>query len=212
MTPAPLNGEPEPDGSSNPDPGERSGVIRVRIELVQEQLVERVLAAASGRLDEVSAPIELALGDALRAITGVEPESAPEADSLASSLARVGYGSRLVEVEAFEPARRPLTELRARIDDWFAREPSRGEAIKAVSRELALGEPDGKPEPGSGSWRIPGPGGHVRHFLALAAADRLLAEEQEGRQPPPQLADRGVAKRCFLYGFYARCCEEALGA
>jgi hypothetical protein len=88
-------------------------------------------------------------------------------------------------------------------------EPESVAAMGSVCRELAAEEPDAKPEPGEGSWRVPGPGGHVRHYLALAAADELRQGRGNGEPAITRELSAGEAKRCFLYGFYARCCEEA---
>lgn len=67
-----------------------------------------------------------------------------------------------------------------------------------VARELADAEPLERPSPDdpcAASWRIPGPGGHVRHYLALGAAGHRAEDKPE-----------------WLYGFFLRCCEEAAAA
>jgi len=93
--------------------------------------------------------------------------------------ARLGYLARIIEVERFAPAGRPATWLSGLLEASDAKE---------VSLRLAREEPLEKPTPSEGapSWRVPGPGGHVRHFLALRAGD----------------------KRSWMLGFFARCCEE----
>ena len=70
--------------------------MKVRTELVIEQLVSRVL----GRALELQSS-ELA--------TEIQPvlEAAPEP----ARLARLGYASRMAEYEMFEPARRPMPWL-----------------------------------------------------------------------------------------------------
>ena len=135
---------------------EGGGVMRVRTELVLDQLVSRILGRALElRSQRYKAEAEQVL------------EEAPEP----KALARVGYASRLGETEMFEPAREPMPWLSEIIEERAGGAPSRVEVIAAVARDLVSEEPDAKPDPGQGSWRVPGPGGHVRHFLALAAAD-----------------------------------------
>lgn len=173
---------------------EGAGVMRVRTELVLEQLVSRVLGRALELRGEQ-------LGSESESVLGGAPE--PEA------LARLGYASRRAESEMFEPAGKPMPGLRRMLEGRIATVPGRAAAITDLSRELASEEPDEKPEPGRGSWRVPGPGGHVRHFLALAAADELAHGSGNGDSAVKRELSVGEAKRSFLYGFYARCCEEA---
>ena len=167
-------------------------VMRVRTELVLEQLVSRVLGRA----------LELCSG-------GLPPAAEELLESVPHprQLARLGYASRIAETEMFEPARAPMPGLTEMLDDRTRSEGGRSAAIAAVCGELTAAEPDEKPDPGEGSWRVPGPGGHVRHFLALAAADELVHGDSNGGPTARELSSGG-AKRCFLYGFYARCCEE----
>jgi hypothetical protein len=97
-------------------------------------------------------------------------------------LESVGYHARAVELERFTPARAslpPLTEAPA---------------------DLAAREPLERPEPGeSPSWLIPGPGGHVRHYLALRALEDV-----------PRI-DPLAGKRAWMTGFFRHCAEEAGG-
>lgn len=159
--------------------------MRVRTELVLEQLVSRVL----GRALELRSQ---EFGPETKAVL----EAAPEPHGLA----RIGYASRLAETEMFEPARQPMP--------WLSERVNAGESIADVCRKLAAEEPDDKPDPGEGSWRVPGPGGHVRHFLSLAAADEVVHGDSNGQPSSDRELSAGEAKRCFLFGFYARCCEE----
>jgi hypothetical protein len=160
-------------------------VIRVSTELVVEQLVSRVLGRA----------LELRAQGLPKESDGVI-EAGPEPHQLA----RLGYASRIAETEMFEPARKPMP--------WFSERVESGASVATVCRELAAEEPDDKPDPGEGSWRVPGPGGHVRHYLALAAADDVIHGGSNGKPGATRELSAGEAKRCFLYGFYARCCEE----
>jgi hypothetical protein len=113
-------------------------------------------------------------------------------EALDDPLAVIGYCARLAEAELFEPARLPIPGLSEELAERAAPE---------LSRELAEAEPPGRPDPGDGapSWRVPGPGGHVRHYVAMQAA--------EERSPD---ADSAESKRAFMYGFFLRCCEEAV--
>ncbi len=178
--------------SAGEEGGRKPQVISVKTELVLEQLVSRVLGRA----------LDLGSGD-----LAAEAEEVLAAAPEPRELARIGYASRVAETEMFEPARRPLpwlAKMLSRPDD----EGDRSAAVIAVCRELAAEEPEGKPDPGEGSWRVPGPGGHVRHYLALAAADELRRGHGNGEPAISRELSAGEAKRCFLYGFYARCCEE----
>jgi hypothetical protein len=71
--------------------------------------------------------------------------------------------------------------------------------VSELARRLAEGEPGERPEPddpGAVSWRIPGPGGHVRHYVALKLID----------------SSDVALKREVIYGFLVRCCEEVCPA
>ena len=111
-----------------------------------------------------------------------------------SWLEDMGYQARALELERFAPAREPmpwLTEMLA------TREP------EALCAQLAGDEPLDRPDPGQApSWRVPGPGGHVRHYVAVRAARAF------------RLADGGdvddlALKRAWMRGFFRHCCEEA---
>ena len=104
-------------------------------------------------------------------------------------VARLGYLARVIELERFEVARAPASWLVERV---VARPE---EPIADLAAALAAEEPLEKSAPADGapSWQIPGPGGHVRHFLALRAIDGVLSER----------------KRSWLFGFFVRCCEDA---
>ena len=143
----------------------RPGLISVKAELVKEVLVDRIAERARERCE----------GDV--------------------TAERMGYEVRNVEAELFEPARSPAAWIAEELAARQAAGAAEADALTALAAELADAEPEGKPAPDderSASWRIPGPGGHVRHFVALRAA-------------PGE-------KRDFLYGFFRRCCEEALAS
>jgi hypothetical protein len=171
-----------------------SGVMRVKTELVLEQLVSRVL----GRALELRAA---GLPEEINPVLAGGPEPV--------ALSRLGYAARMAETEMFDVARQPMPWLEEMVANRDASEPA---SWVAICQELAAEEPDQKPDPGQGSWRVPGPGGHVRHFLALAAADEVVHSDSNGKPQASRELSAGEAKRCFLFGFYARCCEEAIGA
>ena len=166
--------------------------MKVKTELVLEQLVSRVLGRA---LELRSAELTEESERGLQA--GLSPRSWP-----GSAMHAVAGRDR--DVRARPAADAGLTEMLVE-----RTEPESVAAIGSVCRELAAEEPDAKPEPGEGSWSRSRPGGHVRHFLALSAADQLRQGRGNGEPAITRELSAGEAKRCFLYGFYARCCEEA---
>ena len=103
-------------------------------------------------------------------------------------VARLGYLARVIELERFEVARVPVPWL---LDHLVTQAE---QPIVDICLALAADEPLAKSAPGDGAptWRIPGPGGHVRHFLAVRAFG----------DGPPEL------KRSWLFGFLVRCCED----
>lgn len=143
----------------------RPGLISVKADVVKEVLVDRIAERARER---------------------GQGEVTPE---------RLGYEMRNVELELFEPARHAAAWLADGLEARIAGGVAEGQAAEQLSAELADAEPEGKPAPDderAASWRIPGPGGHVRHFVSLRVAP--------GK------------KRDFLYGFFRHCCDEALAS
>lgn len=141
--------------------------------------VQSNVAAAlliDGLHDEAVRRLGEPLDDAVVEVLDAEPD--PRA-------ARLGYLARVIEVERFAPARAPAP--------WLA-ERLAGTSPEALCARLAFEEPLVKPAPADAppSWRVPGPGGHVRHFLALRAVGDGPAEH----------------KRSWLTGFFLRCCGE----
>jgi hypothetical protein len=135
-------------------------LISVRTEVVLETLVGSIADAVAAR---VEAPLEPRVEAALAATP--DPR-----------LARMGYLARAVEVERFDRARAPMPWLEG--------------VGYAAAAELAAAEPAERPDPGderAPSWKVPGPGGHVRHYLALRA---------------------GGDKRVWLTGFLVHCIGE----
>lgn len=167
--------------------------MSVRTELVLDQLVDRLLTPVLERRDEPPADhLDGALRAAGERLMTADPD-------LAHELARAGYRARVVEAELFAPAREPLPD---------AAQPLALADPERFAVELATGEPAGRPnpeDPQAASWRVPGPGGHVRHYLALRTIGALHAERRAERP----LADPASLKRCWMYGFFLRCAEEA---
>jgi hypothetical protein len=151
-----------------------ANLIAVRSDVAASLLIDGLLDEAVARL-----------GDQL-------PESIDRALAQSSDrrLARLGYLARSIELERFEVARAPLPWLVERV----VAEPEASIAVLAAA--IAGEEPLDKPAPtgGAPSWRVPGPGGHVRHFLALRAA---------GPDGAPE------AKRTWMFGFFIHCCGDA---
>ncbi len=182
---------------------ERGGLIGVDTGLILQTLVENAFALIEKRRgerppDAIAAVLEG--GDQLVA-GGDDP-------TIEHDLRHAGYLARLVEAEMFEPARQPAEWIPDMLREHFARTTSWPGAIAALSRDLARSEPLAKPSPddeAAMTWRVPGPGGHVRHYLARRAIeDRLLARGN------PLPIDPAELKRAWLYGFFVRACEEAL--
>ncbi len=182
---------------------EGSGYVPVNTGLVRDTLVARIYGIVEGRRED--GPPEPVAG-VLAADLGLAGGEA----QLEADLRHAGYLARVVEVELFEPARQPAQWLEGMLTERFVTTGSWDEAVTGTCTQLARSEPLGKPSPddeAAMSWRVPGPGGHVRHFLARRTIeDYLSASEATG----PVVDDPAELKRPWLYGFYARACEEAL--
>jgi len=151
---------------------EPSTLISVRSDVAASLLIDGLFDEAVGRL-----------GAELPVATEARLARAED-----TAVARLGYLARVVELERFPVARAPVTWLGERL-------AAQAQDVDALSAVLAAEEPLGKPAPSDGAptWSIPGPGGHVRHFLALRAVADGPAER----------------KRSWLLGFFVRCCEDA---
>lgn len=180
----------------------------VQVEVIKEILVDRILSDA---LERYPGEPPAVVKDALEAELDL-----PVCDggALDVRMRRIGYLSRIVEAEMFEPAREPmeglaedLTKRLRETEDWSA-------AASALSLELARAEPLPKPSPDDAratSWKVPGPGGHVRHFVVAAAIADSLSGDMDGRGGLPEgVDDAAELKRSWMYGFLVRCCEQAL--
>jgi len=182
---------------------ERSGYVPVDTGLVLQTLVERMFGIIEGRrADEPQPAVAAVLAATDLHVAGGHPQ-------LEADLRHAGYLARVVEVELFEPARQPAEWIGELLTDSFASTASWDDAVAGACAELARSEPLGKPDPddeAAMSWRVPGPGGHVRHYLSRRTIEDYLRDAEAPVEDPAEL------KRPWLYGFFVRACEEALPA
>jgi len=184
---------------SKPPPG----LVAVDTGLVGKTLVEAVLA----RVQQLEAPTPSpAAGEALD-----DPDlslTSGDEGRLEMRLRRAGYLARVAEVELFDPARQPASWLTRLLGERLAERGDDASALTAVCAELARTEPVAKPDPddpAAATWRVPGPGGHVRHYVAR----RTIEEELQGRDRPLD-GEPADLKIPWVYGFFVRACEEVL--
>lgn len=119
-----------------------------------------------------------------------------------------GYLARVVEVDLFEPAQSNAAWVGDKIAPHRERTGDADEAIAALCGELAMAEPIDRPDPddpAAMTWQVPGPGGHVRHYLARRTIEEVLREREK-----PIEGDPADLKRAWVYGYLVRTCEEAL--
>ena len=183
----------------------KSKFMSVKTDLVKEYLVGQIQGAVEERHSgELPVEIEAALSNVSRRDLGAGVDV-----RLAVALARAGYLTRVVETDMFEPARTHSTAIAELLpdadgtSDWT-------QFASTISNRLASSEPIERPSPDDDramTWRVPGPGGHVRHYVAIAAINSLArgAATDDGHAPDP-----AALKRCWLYGFFLRSCEEVL--
>jgi hypothetical protein len=183
-------------------PNTPGNYVPVRTSVVLQTLIQAMLEQIEQRAGE---PLDAAIGAVLTA--GPYTANAGEVE-LDRALRHAGYTARIVEVEMFEPAQQSADWAADLLREGFARCTSWSDAMTAVCAQLTRSEPLDKPspdDPSAMSWRVPGPGGHVRHFLAL----RTIEEQLRGRSTPLE-GDPAELKRAWMYGFFVRTCEEAL--
>lgn len=185
---------------------EERGLFPVNAALVRETLVENLHAAVEKRRWEgPPASIRAVLEDEKGLQTGCENEA------LDKGLRLSGYLARVIEAEMFAPARQTADWIPEMLQERFADTESWSRAVAAACVDLANSEPLAKPSPDderARTWRIPGPGGHVRHF----ASSRAIGEELGRVSSVAEIGDPSELKRLWLYGFFVRACEEALPA
>lgn len=174
-----------------------------RLMSVSTGLVLETLVGSIGA--EVSKLIAADRGVHPALVGGSVPSFGADA-ALSGALARRGYLARIVELELFEPANAPTPGLRDALEKLTAEGSGLDEAVASHSLSVAAGEPLARPSPEDGAfaWRVPGPGGHVRHYVAAQAIAELVRE--------PGGDATGELKRAWTYGFCVRCCEDALPA
>jgi hypothetical protein len=181
----------------------RPGLVAVDAGLVGQTLVEAVLAA----VQEISLPDPSPFaGEALD-----DPDLslvAADEGPLEMRLRRAGYLARVVEVDLFEPAKQPARWLAPLVRERLGDDDDLAAAVLATCAELARSEPVAKPhpdDPAAATWRVPGPGGHVRHYVARRTIEDLL----QGRDRPVT-GDPADLKVPWIYGFFVRACEEVV--
>ncbi len=181
----------------------RPSVISVDSGLVGKTIVETVFSKVQERPAPAPAePVGPALDDADIALAGNDEAA------LEMALRRAGYLARVVEAEMFEPAREGADWLTPRLREHLGPASDWSAAISALCAQLARAEPVAKPrpdDPAAATWRVPGPGGHVRHFVARRTIEELL----QGRDRPVA-GDPADLKIPWVYGFFVRACEEIL--
>ncbi len=185
-------------------PDEPSGLFQVDSALVRETMVEGIHDKVEARRGE--GPPESIL-PVLEADTAIE--TGCQEAKLDKGLRYAGYFARVVEAEMFEPARRPAEWIPEMLDERLADTGDWARAVTEACTDLANSEPLGKPSPDderSRTWRIPGPGGHVRHY----ASSRAIGEELGRVNAIAEIGDPSELKRLWLYGFFVRACEEAV--
>ncbi len=181
----------------------REGFVAVDAGLVGKTLVEAVF----NRVQERPAPAPARLVD--EALNDPQLSFAADDEArLEMKLRRAGYLARVVEAELFDPAKQPAGWLRPLMREHFVQTGDWTSAIAETCADLARVEPVGKPhpdDPAAATWRVPGPGGHVRHYVAR----RTIEEHLQGRDRPVD-GDPADLKVPWCYGFFVRACEEVL--
>jgi hypothetical protein len=180
-----------------------SGFIAVDAGLAGQTIVEAIFA----RVQEIHLPDPPEnVGDALDDLD-LAFVSAKEG-AVEMQMRRKGYLAREVELELFEPARKPARWLEPLLQENFAETPDWTVALRATCEELARSEPVAKPhpdDPAAKTWKVAGPGGHVRHFVARRTIEELL----QGRDTAFD-GDPADLKTPWMYGFFLRACQEVL--
>lgn len=188
-----------------------SRLMSVSSDLVREHLVMAIHRAVHARLAKgLGADTEATLASSSKRLLGDGPDRS--AIERAGVLAKMGYLTRIVEREMFAPAQQPIDWLAEALRERLVAAPQTStDGPEALAVELVESEPEGRPDPTSGapSWRVPGPGGHVRHYVAQAAIAEPIAAA--ATVPEPE-SDPATLKRCWLLGFFLSCCEEARSA
>jgi len=185
-------------------PADKSNLFPVETRVVLDTLVEKVHDLVADRMENEPPAAILPVLDSKEQL--VVATKYPAVDR---GLRRAGYFTRVIEVEIFEPAQSIAEWIPERLEERFATTGGWPEAIVSVCTEIARAEPVEKPDPddeNAWSWRVPGPGGHVRHYLSRRAiGDELQKDPEQG-----PVSDPAELKQPWIYGFFVRACEEAL--
>ena len=183
---------------------DRPNLFPVDTRVVLDTLVERVHDLVADRRAEEPPAVILPTLDSREQL--VVATKYPAVDR---GLRRSGYYTRVIEVEIFEPAQSVADWIPERLEERFAKTHDWSDAIVSVCTEIAREEPIDKPDPDdekAWSWRVPGPGGHVRHYVSRRAiGDELQKDPEQG-----PVNDPAELKQPWIYGFFVRACEEAL--
>jgi len=183
---------------------ERSNLFPVDTRVVLQTLVEKVHDLVEDRLATEPPEAILPVLDSKEQL--VVATKYPAVDK---GLRRAGYFTRVIEVEIFEPAQSIADWIPDLMEERLAKTGDRSEAIVSICTEIARAEPLEKPnldDENAWSWRVPGPGGHVRHYLARRSiGDHLQRDPEQG-----PIDDPTELKQPWIYGFFVRACEEAL--
>jgi hypothetical protein len=185
-------------------PAERSNLFPVDTRVVLDTLVEKVHDLVDERLEKEPPATILPTLDSKEQL--VVATKYPAVDR---RLRRAGYFTRVIEVEIFEPAQSVAEWIPEKLEERLEKHGNASDAIVSICTEIAKAEPIDKPDPddeNAWSWRIPGPGGHVRHYLSRRAIGDALTRDPE--QGP--VNDPAELKRPWIYGFFVAACEEAL--
>ena len=183
---------------------DRSNLFPVKTNVVIDTLVEKVHDLVEERLLTEPPDEVLPVLDSREQL--VVATKYPAVDR---GLRRAGYFTRVIEVEIFEPAQSIAEWIPKRLEERFEQHGEWSDAIVSICTEAARVEPIEKPDvddENAWSWRVPGPGGHVRHFLARRSIGSHLQRDPE--QGP--VDDPAELKKPWIYGFFVRTCEEAL--
>ncbi len=183
---------------------DQSNLFPVDTRLVMETLVEKVHDLVDERLAIEPPEAILPVLDSKEQLA-----VATKYPALDRGLRRAGYFTRVIEVEIFEPAQSVADWIPDMLEERYEKTGDWSETVIKVCKEIAHAEPLGKPavdDPDAWTWRVPGPGGHVRHFLARRSiGDHLQRDPEQG-----PVGDPTELKRPWVYGFFVRACEEAL--
>jgi hypothetical protein len=187
-------------------PAERSNLFPVDPRVVHDTLVAKVHDLVEERLENEPPESILPTLDSKEQL--VVATKYPNVDR---RLRRAGYFTRVIEVEIFEPAQSIAEWIPEKLEERLEKHGNPSDAIVSICTEIARAEPIERPDPddeNAWSWRIPGPGGHVRHYLSRRAIGDALTRDPE--QGP--VNDPAELKQPWIYGFFVAACEEALPA